>query len=66
MVTPKTVYFTDCLVFILQIKHTQRSQFQGDVLQSITSLVDNQNIKHNIVLIDVHVSFSVDRIGETC
>lgn len=51
--------------FMQDKTHTKRGQFQGDVLQSIASLIHNQHIENDIVLVDINVSFSVNRIRES-
>ena len=46
------------------IRITKCCQFKGAVLEDVGSLVDDEDIEHDVVLVDVDVGLGVDRIGE--
>ena len=35
-------------------------------LQGVSSLVDNQDVQHDVILIDVHIGLSIYWVRETC
>ena len=43
---------------------TERGELERDALQRVARLVDDEHVEHDVVLIDVHVRLSVDRIRE--
>ena len=45
-------------------KPTKGGQFQGETLQCVWCLVHDQHIQHDVILVDVHVCLSINRIRE--
>lgn len=49
-----------------QLEVPEGTQLQGAVLKRVCRLVDNQHIQDNVVLVNVHIGLSIDRVAEAC
>ena len=48
-----------------QLEISESGELDGAVLQRVGGLVDDENVKDDIILVDVHIRFSVDGVRES-
>ena len=53
------------LGLLYKLEVSQGGQLKCACLQSVTSLVDDEDIQDNVILIDIDIGLSVYRVGET-